>query len=195
MLHVLMVAGGGTGWAQNYHTECSQLFWQDGRKWRSKSSGKCSQKRLAWGTSTSTMRRAAHPSGCARWDAGAGCSAIKYQFLSVTQLPSDFGRMPTDFPVPHPREPIYVPTVFPTVGHMSESLAGNSRNPCDQYLWQDAIIAGKVYINIHTDKNTGGEIRGQVILNTWIDVYVSQSLRLTYCQTTSDSNFILFYFI
>ena len=27
------------------------------------------------------MRRAAHPSGCARCGAGAGCSAIKYQSL------------------------------------------------------------------------------------------------------------------
>jgi len=30
-------------------------------------------------TVTSTMRRAAHPSGCARCDAVAGCSAIEYQ--------------------------------------------------------------------------------------------------------------------
>jgi len=36
--------------------------------------------RLA-GTVTGTMRRAAHPSGCARCGAGAGCSAIKYQSL------------------------------------------------------------------------------------------------------------------
>ena len=34
------------------------------------------------GTVTHTMRRAAHPSECARCGAGAGCSAIKYQFLS-----------------------------------------------------------------------------------------------------------------
>ena len=39
--------------------------------------GKCAQERLTWGTVTSTMRRAAHPSGCARLGAGAVCSAIK----------------------------------------------------------------------------------------------------------------------
>ena len=44
-------------------------------------SGKCSQERLTRGTVTSTMRRAAHPSGRARCGAGAGCSAIKYQSL------------------------------------------------------------------------------------------------------------------
>ena len=44
-------------------------------------SGKCSQERLTRGTVTSTMRKAAHPSGCARCGAGAGCSAIKYQSL------------------------------------------------------------------------------------------------------------------
>ena len=33
------------------------------------------------GTVTSTMRRAAHPSGCARCGAGAGYSAIRYQSL------------------------------------------------------------------------------------------------------------------
>jgi len=38
--------------------------------------------RVTRGTVTSTMRRAAHPSGCARCGAGAGCSAIKYQSLS-----------------------------------------------------------------------------------------------------------------
>jgi len=32
-------------------------------------------------TVTSTMRRAAHPSGCVRSGAGAGCSAINYQSL------------------------------------------------------------------------------------------------------------------
>ena len=50
-----------------------------GRRWRPNPSGKCSQERLTRGTVTSTMRRAAHPSGCARCGAGAGCSAIKYQ--------------------------------------------------------------------------------------------------------------------
>ena len=49
------------------------------RRWRSNPSGKCSQERLSRGTVTSTMRKAAHPSGCARCGAGAGCSAIKYQ--------------------------------------------------------------------------------------------------------------------
>jgi len=34
------------------------------------------------GSVTSTMRRAAHPSGCARCGAGAGCLAIQYQSLS-----------------------------------------------------------------------------------------------------------------
>jgi len=48
-------------------------------RWRSNPSGKCSCKRLTRGTVTSTMRRAAHPSECARCGAGAGCSAIKYQ--------------------------------------------------------------------------------------------------------------------
>jgi len=51
------------------------------RRWRSNPSGKCSQERLTRGTITSTMHRAAHLSGCARCGAGAGCSAIKYQFL------------------------------------------------------------------------------------------------------------------
>jgi len=40
-----------------------------------------SQERLAWGTVTSTMRRAAHPSGCVRCGAGAGCSRKKHQSL------------------------------------------------------------------------------------------------------------------
>ena len=53
----------------------------DGRRWRSNPSGKCLQERLTRGTVTSTMRRAAHPSECARCVAGAGCSAIKYQSL------------------------------------------------------------------------------------------------------------------
>ena len=41
--------------------------------------GKCSQERLTRGTVTSTTRRAAHVSGCARCGAGAGCSAINYK--------------------------------------------------------------------------------------------------------------------
>ena len=43
--------------------------------------GGCSQERLIRGTETSTMRRAAQPSRCARCGAGAGCSVIKYQSL------------------------------------------------------------------------------------------------------------------
>ena len=53
------------------------LMAQTRRRWRSNQSGTCSQERLARGTVTSTMRRAAHPSGRARCGAGAGCSAIK----------------------------------------------------------------------------------------------------------------------
>jgi len=54
------------------------------RRWRLNPSGKCSQeRRLTRGTVTSTMRRAAHPSGCARCGAGAGCSAIKTISSSV----------------------------------------------------------------------------------------------------------------
>jgi len=55
------------------------------RRWRSNPSGKCSQERLTRGTVASTMRRAAHPSGCARCGAGAGCSAIKYQSIGGEQ--------------------------------------------------------------------------------------------------------------
>jgi hypothetical protein len=44
---------------------------------------KCPQERLTRGTVTSTMRRAARPSGCARCGAGAGCLVIQYQSLLV----------------------------------------------------------------------------------------------------------------
>ena len=44
-------------------------------------SQKCSQERLARGTVTSAMCRAAHPSGCARCGAGAGCSSKLYARL------------------------------------------------------------------------------------------------------------------
>jgi len=69
-------------------TRCTRLPPQDlsrtsCRRWRSNPSGKCSQERLARGTVTSTMRKAAYPSGCARCGAGAGCSAMKYQPLYV----------------------------------------------------------------------------------------------------------------
>ena len=46
---------------------------------RANPSRKCSQERLTRGIVTSAMRRAAHPPGCARCGAGAGCSAIEYQ--------------------------------------------------------------------------------------------------------------------
>ena len=42
-----------------------------------------SQEWLTQGTVTSTTRREAHPSGCARCGAGAGFSAIKYQSSST----------------------------------------------------------------------------------------------------------------
>jgi len=45
---------------------------------RSNPSGKSSQERLTQGTVTSTMRRAAHPSGCAR--CGAGISVLHPHF-------------------------------------------------------------------------------------------------------------------
>jgi len=59
-----------------FHSE-----WFPRRRWRSNPSGKCTQERLTRGTETTTMRRAAHPSGCARCGAGAGFSAIQYQSL------------------------------------------------------------------------------------------------------------------
>ena len=51
-------------------------------RWRSNPSDKCSQERLTRGTVTSTIRRAAHPSGCARCGAGAGCTTMKCQSLT-----------------------------------------------------------------------------------------------------------------
>jgi len=56
-------------------------------RWRSIPSGKCSQGRLTWGTLTSTMRRAAHPSGCARCSAGAGRSAIEWSAPPRRRVP------------------------------------------------------------------------------------------------------------
>ena len=53
----------------------------DCKRWRPNPSGKLSRERLPRGTVTSTMRRAAHPSGYARCSAGAGWSAMKYQSL------------------------------------------------------------------------------------------------------------------
>ena len=52
-------------------------------RWRSNPFGKFSQEQLTRGTGTSTMRRAAHPSGCARCGAGAVCSAMKCQSLPL----------------------------------------------------------------------------------------------------------------
>ena len=54
-----------------------------GRRWRSNPSGKCLQEQLTRGTDTSTMRKAAHLSGCARCGAGSGCSAMTYRSLGV----------------------------------------------------------------------------------------------------------------
>ena len=53
------------------------------RRCRSNAREKVSHARLTRGTVTSTMRRSAQPSGCARCGAGAGCSEIKYQYLST----------------------------------------------------------------------------------------------------------------
>ena len=47
-------------------------------------SGKCSQERLTRGTVTSTMRRAAHPSGWARCGVVAGCLAITKKTISAS---------------------------------------------------------------------------------------------------------------
>ena len=61
-------------------------YWRR-RRWRSNPSGKCPPKWLTRATVTSTMRRAAHPSGCARCGAGAGCSAIQYQSTTGASNP------------------------------------------------------------------------------------------------------------
>jgi len=99
-------------------------------RWRSNPSGKCLQERLTRGTVTSTMRRAAHPSGCARCGAGAGSSAIKYQPLvrhtagyKRTIWPNLY-----DLPLPYPWAPRYVPMVLPTVGAMDYPLPGHSKS-------------------------------------------------------------------
>ena len=74
------------------------------------------------GTVTSTMRRAAHPSGCARCGAGAGYSAKKYQ--SLTEL-SDVARSRRERGSPEP-EPVCenpagdcIPAEESTFGHVS----------------------------------------------------------------------------
>jgi len=68
---------GGKGWSSVSNPIQGSGF--DCRRCRSNPSGKCSQERLIGYTVTSTMRRAAHPSECARCGAGAGCSAITYK--------------------------------------------------------------------------------------------------------------------
>ena len=52
---------------------CAEFARQRSSKLIDTSVRRCSQERLTWGTVTSTMRMAAHPSGCARCGAGAGC--------------------------------------------------------------------------------------------------------------------------
>ena len=59
-------------------SEC--LIPRPSRRWRSNPSGKCPQERLIRGTVTSTMRRAAHPSGCAR----CGRSKMKCKSLCLS---------------------------------------------------------------------------------------------------------------
>jgi len=56
------------------------------KRWRSNPSGKFSQQRLTRGAVTSTMRRAAHPSGCARRGAAAGCSAMTDRFMKCVSI-------------------------------------------------------------------------------------------------------------
>ena len=51
------------------------------KRWTSNPPRKYSQERLTRAVVTGTMWRAAHPSGYVRCGAGAGCSAIEYQFL------------------------------------------------------------------------------------------------------------------
>ena len=52
---------------------------------------KGSQERLTWDTVSSTIRRAAPPSGCARCGAGAGCSAITDHSHMQTLMNHKFG--------------------------------------------------------------------------------------------------------
>jgi len=77
--------GGGGGMVGSLYSECSVVGWQ-----RYLEQTLCFYvASLLYASSimgngvTSTMRRAAHPSGCARCGAGAGCSAIKYQSLFI----------------------------------------------------------------------------------------------------------------
>jgi len=64
-----------------YHLHLCAIYEIEWRRWKSNSSWKCSQERLSRGIVTSTMRRAARPSGCARCGAGACWSAITYKYL------------------------------------------------------------------------------------------------------------------
>jgi len=71
-------------------------------RWSSNPSGKRLQERLTRGAVTSTMRMAtpaAHPSGCARCGAGAGCSPIRYLSLMLPPKTRLFGnKMPISYP-------------------------------------------------------------------------------------------------
>jgi hypothetical protein len=68
------------GGVEEHARKEGSVGWGHGR-WRSNPHGKCSQERLAWGTVASTMHREAHPFGCARCGAGAGCSPMKYNLF------------------------------------------------------------------------------------------------------------------
>ena len=79
------------------------------------------------GTVISTIRKAAHASGCARCGAGAGFSAIQYQYLSqVYSVPGvPGGALPFNLG----RAPISVPPTFPPVtrGSQVPKHSGNRR--------------------------------------------------------------------
>ena len=66
----------GLPWFRGFIKKEEERCW----RWRSHPSGKCPQERTR-GTVTSTMRKAAHPTGCARCGAGAGCLATRHQSL------------------------------------------------------------------------------------------------------------------
>ena len=61
-------------------SRAGRVHWR-GRRWRSNPPGSFSQERLTQDTVKSTVRKAAHPPGFSRCDAGAGCSAIKSQLF------------------------------------------------------------------------------------------------------------------
>jgi len=87
------------------------LFQAGSRRRRSNPSGKFSHERWTRGTVTSTIRRAAHPPGCARCGAGAGCSAIKYR---SPVNPSKRGRRGVHPTRPDPHPAFASPGFFPT---------------------------------------------------------------------------------